>query len=470
MERQSWWEISINDRTKLYFAECDSNATLIALSESKDTTIATTKSDARWINTHWWIPSCRGRLTAKMDSLNRTPLEIRKILTHNISITEQNIKDMDSMIAEMDYFFKTHFVQDAGYELVTAKYEYMLAERTRQENLLKTIKSIKMSDSIAVEHKSLHICTYKIDSINIISDTCIFDGKHFATLKHKTPKSARPISFRKTESLKLGEAVILKKDYFPTDTLQNGFGMKLSIEKGVQLGEWKKGKFMGERLSYHANRIYGIDISRYQHEVGKKRYAINWSKLRITSLGKLSKKTIDGTVDYPVSFCYIKVTEGETIKNKYYASDYLQARKHGIKVGSYHFFSTKTSAVKQARWFLRNLKYNHGDLPPVLDIEPSTAQINKMGGPDAMFNAIRTWVRLVEEKTGQKPILYISQTFVNKYLPLAPDLKRDYHVWIARYGEYKPDVHMMFWQLSPDGRVRGIVPEVDINVLNGLEW
>lgn len=40
-------------------------------------------------------------------------------------------------------------------------------------------------------------------------------------------------------------------------------------------------------------------------------------------------------------------------------------------------------------------------------------------------------------------------------------------VWIARYGEYKPDVKLTYWQLCPDGRVRGINGEVDINVFNG---
>ena len=73
----------------------------------------------------------------------------------------------------------------------------------------------------------------------------------------------------------------------------------------------------------------------------------------------------------------------------------------------------------------------------------------------------------MEKQTGMKPILYISQSFVNKYLPLAPDLERDYLVWIARYGEYKPDVHLVYWQLCPDGKVKGIHSNVDINVFNG---
>ena len=68
-----------------------------------------------------------------------------------------------------------------------------------------------------------------------------------------------------------------------------------------------------------------------------------------------------------------------------------------------------------------------------------------------------------------KPILYISQIFVNRYLPAAPDLKRDYKIWIARYGEYKPDIHLVYWQLCPDGRVAGIHGAVDINVFNGYQ-
>ena len=74
---------------------------------------------------------------------------------------------------------------------------------------------------------------------------------------------------------------------------------------------------------------------------------------------------------------------------------------------------------------------------------------------------------IVRSRTGVKPVLYVSQEFVRKYLDMAPDLKRDYNVWIARYGEYKPDIKLLFWQLSPDGRVSGIRGDVDINVFNG---
>lgn len=251
------------------------------------------------------------------------------------------------------------------------------------------------------------------------------------------------------------------------DGKRTGFGFDVTSKRHVRAGEWRADRFLGERLEYTADRIYGIDISRFQHDKGRRHYPIDWSKIRISHLGNISRKHVTGKVDYPVSFCYIKSTEGTTVRNRYYRTDYAAARAHGIKCGAYHFFSTRTPGAKQAHHFLKYSTFRKGDLPPVLDVEPTCAQIRAMGGAEAMFRNVREWINVVKRATGARPILYISQSFVNRYLPLAPDLKRDYIVWIARYGEYKPDVRLAYWQLSPDGHVRGITPEVDINVFNG---
>ena len=233
------------------------------------------------------------------------------------------------------------------------------------------------------------------------------------------------------------------------------------------MGEWKADVYRGERLHYTSDRLYGIDISKHQHIKGKRRYGIDWGRLRITHLGTLSKKTVSGAIDYKVSFVFIKSTEGTTVLNPYYKADYAAARAHGYPVGSYHFFSHRSTGGAQAEAFLRNSHFRKGDLPPVLDLEPFPSQIEKMGGVHAMWSRVRNWLQIVEKRTGMRPILYISQTFVNRYLDAAPDIKHGYPVWIARYGEYKPDVKLWIWQLAPDGRVAGIHGEVDINVFNG---
>ena len=107
------------------------------------------------------------------------------------------------------------------------------------------------------------------------------------------------------------------------------------------------------------------------------------------------------------------------------------------------------------------------DLPPVLDLEPTDAQIRQMGGDDALFRQVLNWLQIVEHRHGKRPILYVGQLFVNNHLKHAPAALRKYDVWIASYGEFKPYVHLLHWQLTPYGRVRGIRTEVDVNVFNG---
>ena len=250
---------------------------------------------------------------------------------------------------------------------------------------------------------------------------------------------------------------------------RSGVGVDFTPGQRMRVGEWCNDTYLGERITYSSERVYGIDISRYQHEKGRRRFKINWSNLTITSLGTKSKKNISGPVSYPISFIYIKSTEGTTVRNRYFATDYLTAKKHGYRTGAYHFFSAKSGGRAQARYFCGNTHYAYGDLPPVLDIEPTPAQIRKMGGVQAMFTQIRAWLHYVESYWGVRPVLYVGQKFVNKYLPSAPDLMRDYDVWIARYGEYKPDVNLVIWQLCQDGRVSGIQTPVDINVFSGFK-
>jgi len=248
---------------------------------------------------------------------------------------------------------------------------------------------------------------------------------------------------------------------------RHGSGFLASPTHMVKAGEWKDDAYKGERMVYNANRVYGIDISRYQHEIGRKKYNIDWKNLRITYLGAKNSGDAADSIDYPVSFVYIKSTQGTSIKSKYYLADARAARSHGIKCGAYHFYSVKTNALAQAKYFLKNTQVLSSDLPPVLDVEPTDREIAKGGGEQKLFESIRIWMKTVESKTGKRPILYVSQKFIQKHLSKAPDICNNYEVWIARYGAYRPELKLLFWQLTPFGRVRGIRGDVDINVFNG---
>lgn len=394
---------------------------------------------------------------------------MKKVLLFTLTITAIAVGASTHVDDELKYYFDRHNVQDEGYEMVAnyAQYGDTLLARMPQERL--TLFNVGHWRGISRQGTGIERDTtgriivghYEADTLTTgirLDSAAIYSGDFGGNMAN-------------------GHGCCVTQDgtYYEgqwVNDRRQGFGFAISPTTHLRVGQWNGDRYLGERMHYTGERIYGIDISRYQHGHGRKKYPILWNQLRITYLGNKNQKNAKGMVDYPVSFVFIKSTESTNIRNPFYAQDYMKARQQGIPIGAYHFFSYKTSGSAQASHFLMNTLFKKGDLPPVLDLEPYPSQIAAMGGPQVLFKHVRQWLQAVERRTKVKPILYVSQSFVNRYLPEAPDLKRDYQVWIARYGEYKPDVKLAVWQLSPNGRVRGIHGEVDINVFNGYhtQW
>lgn len=413
-------------------------------------------------------------------------------------------------IDEIDYYLRSHSLMDEGYDIVTRRREHLVRQVDSLSTLIDVTCRMEYTVPFFVMTQSEYI--YNTEK-NILTSPPLVGGR--VRLSPDTlwqcDNGVAMVSYPDGSYYEGQYVDTLYEGSSSPKHIRHGFGVSFSASY-VRAGLWDNDAYRGEQPTYTANHIYGIDISRYQHEQpgakvkpakkgrrgavtyrtvkqkvkvkGKWRtvtkkvavakpasYPIDWNRLRITSLGTRSKKKIDGTVDYPISFVYIKATEGISILNKYYLGDYVQSRKHGYKTGSYHFFSTKTSAQSQAMYFIQHSRYQKGDLPPVLDVEPSPAQVSAMGGANVLLSRVRKWMELIEKYQGVRPVLYVSHTFVNRYLNSryhdGEYIKKNYHVWIARYGEYKPDVHLLFWQLCPDGRVAGIRFPVDINIFNG---
>ena len=475
MEVRSYNILMADGKAVLYFRSIDSDSVFTDASLTD-----------RTINTSW-------RAAVSGAGLHR-------VIAVNKRFIEKKIKYLESATHEMKYYLDVHGVQDEGYDMVVSHYSVIKKETTAAKHLLNSLESI--TDRSKLEIKQVVIRT---DETNLKPSPIFVESNGGLWINGrwiKTKRQGQGLSADSTGRLICGvwneDTLTVGKRtdscgiysgqfdrtmsasghgaYTYTDgtfyegrwknDCRDGFGFYVKPTK-LMVGEWKADRYKGERMKYTSERIYGIDISRYQHGRGRHYYPIHWNKLRITHLGSISRKTVSGVVDYPISFLYIKSTEGTSVYNRYYKADYVQARRYGIVCGAYHFFSTRSSATAQARYFLKHSYFRKGDLPPVLDVEPTHKQIAKMGGTKEMFNRIRIWLNIVKQRTGVRPILYISQMFVNRYLVNAPDIKRNYNIWIARYGEYKPDVKLVYWQLCPDGRVKGIHGEVDVNVFNG---
>lgn len=186
--------------------------------------------------------------------------------------------------------------------------------------------------------------------------------------------------------------------------------------------------------------IQGIDVSHHQGD-------IDWPRL----------------AEQPIHFIYIKATEGGDHKDRLFRSNWDQAKAVGIRRGAYHFFRPGTPVLYQVINFIRSVKLEEGDLPPVVDIE-----VRDGVKPDKIIESLSTWLLWIEAYYGMPPIIYSNQDFYNDYLA---GHFPEHMCWIARYSEAEPGLGSQkewdFWQYGNRGQMDGIAGYIDFNVFRG---
>lgn len=200
----------------------------------------------------------------------------------------------------------------------------------------------------------------------------------------------------------------------------------------------------GEANDPEGFEIRGIDISHYQDR-------IDWERLRNANVQRV-----------PLRFVFVKATEGVSMIDENFSDNFYQARQNDLIRGAYHFFVPDADARKQARFFLKQVHLEEGDLPPVLDVE----KVGRLSS-EQLRKAVRTWLEIVEEHYGVKPILYTGASFKKKYLN--DSIFNQYPYWIAHYYVEKPTYEgsWKFWQYTDFGKIDGIQGNVDCNIFNG---
>ena len=164
---------------------------------------------------------------------------------------------------------------------------------------------------------------------------------------------------------------------------------------------------------------------------------------------------------FPIRFVFMKASEGGDFSDTTFTRNFDAARRHGFIRGAYHFYNPHTDAARQADFFIRSVKLEKGDLPPVLDVERV--------GDDAsrLRKNLKIWLDSIERHYHVKPILYASYKFKTRYL--SDSIFNTYPYWIAHYYadsvQYKGD--WKFWQHTDVGQLPGISESVDLNVFNG---
>lgn len=243
--------------------------------------------------------------------------------------------------------------------------------------------------------------------------------------------------------------------------------------------------------------IKGIDVALWEPN-------IDWMKVRAQN----------------IRYAFIKASQGD-FTDPLFDSHWAGAKQAGILRGAYHFLDPKMDGIIQAETYLRKVKFEPGDLPPVLDLEelkgsaPQKAKGSKgskgskemkqakgkKGGrsmaaaglvPNAqIISNAEKWLTKVEAETGHKAIIYSGPFFLKDRVSgpggKPPKWAMDHILWIANYLDHEirdDDLPLQpqgwadwtFWQYSETGLLDGIMNKegtkmtgVDLNFFRGTE-
>lgn len=185
--------------------------------------------------------------------------------------------------------------------------------------------------------------------------------------------------------------------------------------------------------------IHGIDVSDWQGY-------INYSQVK----------------DSGIDVVYIKASQGNSIIDSYFRTNYNNAKANGLKVGLYHFLTATSpqEAEEQAEYFTSVISGTSPDCKLAMDFEVfgnlNTEQINEISF---------TFLQKVQELTGKEVIVYSDAS--NASNTFSSQLANSYPLWVAEYGVNTPRTGNWSsyegFQYSDTGTVPGISGYTDLD-------
>ncbi len=188
--------------------------------------------------------------------------------------------------------------------------------------------------------------------------------------------------------------------------------------------------------------VRGIDVSNHQGD-------IDWQK-------------VSGS---DVRFAYIKASEGGDFVDKRFQQNWREAKRAGLPVGAYHYFTQCKSGAEQARNFIAVVPREKGSLPPVLDAE-QLAPCETASPAFDLRTELGAFLDAVETHFGCRPLIYTTWQFERTYLRDAFSAEA---FWVSSPflpPQFKRDA-WKFWQYHHNGRRPGIDGAVDLNAFRG---
>jgi lysozyme len=196
-------------------------------------------------------------------------------------------------------------------------------------------------------------------------------------------------------------------------------------------------------LERHQGKTIGLDVSEYQGEI------------RWLDVDTLEQK-------YPLHFVFVRATVGRDRIDRQFDQNWLGAKANKMIRGAYHYYRPNENSVEQAALFIKTVKLEKGDMPPVLDIE----KLPKNQSIDSLKIGLKRWLKIVEAHYKVRPIIYTGEKYYDDFLK---EEFSDYLFWIANYNFYREKIgnDWLFWQFTEKASIPGIKGNVDVNIYNG---
>lgn len=171
-----------------------------------------------------------------------------------------------------------------------------------------------------------------------------------------------------------------------------------------------------------------------------------------------------GTIDWPTVaqegfvFAYVKASEGVDAPDPRFEENWQALADLDMYRGAYHFYVTEDDPEEQAKLFLSTYTPQHGDLPPVVDVE-----VIGRGTAEGWQSDLLRFLEILAEEAGVRPILYTSPNFWDANIH---ESFRQYPLWVAEYEVDEPEIPegwegWVMWQFEGEAAIPGVEKDVD---------
>lgn len=226
--------------------------------------------------------------------------------------------------------------------------------------------------------------------------------------------------------------------------------------------------------------------------VGPAEHTYEWDKLTLDEKGRRQYTAADGSVakvgidvsshqgdiDWPavaadgISSVFVRVgsrgyESGEIYQDDRFHQNVQGAQAAGLPCGVYFYSQAVTAeeAQQEADFVLEAVREYSLELPIVMDYEEvlkSTARTANLTTQARTDNAIAFCERI--RAAGHPVMLYSTRSMLLNHFDLTRLL--DYPLWVAEYNETTQfPYEFVAWQYTDRGRVAGIGPDVDLNLI-----